>query len=316
MIIALAVVGLNLVVLSLTGWFLVDYDMSERRQAWKNSENLTRALDAGLEGMFSQIDLTLQSVADEYERELNNGGIDDRQIQMLLDRQFDRSPAIVGIRIADANGDLRFGSKNQLTSHVNIVDRDYFRELRNNPNSGLVISRPEFGRIVKKWIVVLARRLIGPDGAFAGEVHISVPTDNFQRIFSALDVGPHGAVSLWNDTGTLISRYPEVRQPDGQATKEPKSSPETQQLIAEHRDGAAYHALARIDGIPRFFYLRKVRSFPLYVIVGVADEDTFVEWRSIAEQLSLFSVLFLLASIAGGVLIYSRAETQAKYGWK
>ena len=124
MIIALAVVGLNLVVLSLTGWFLVDYDMSERRQAWKNSENLTRALDAGLEGMFSQIDLTLQSVADEYERELNNGGRDDRQIQMLLDRQVDRSPAIVGIRIADANGDLRFGSKNQLTSHVNIVDRD------------------------------------------------------------------------------------------------------------------------------------------------------------------------------------------------
>ena len=52
---------------------------------------------------------------------------------------------------------------------VNVADREYFRQLQEHPDSGLVISKTESGPLNKQWIVIFARRLSGPDGAFNNE---------------------------------------------------------------------------------------------------------------------------------------------------
>ena len=311
-LVILGVVVLNLVVIALTASFLADYGASHRRQAAKNAENLSRALEAGLEGMFGQFDLTLRSVVDEYERELNAGAIDRTQLQGVLDRQAARLPDAIGIRVADGQGQVRYAAPDELVKPINITDRDYFAEVRDNPNPGLVVSQPDFGRIARAWILVLARRISGPGGGFAGEVHIALPTDRFQQMFSTLDVGPHGAVAIWNEKGALITRYPGSWQIDNRQQALVRPSLEAQQLLAEHRDGAAYHAVSPIDGVGRLFYLRKVGTFPLYIVVGLADIDSLAEWRSVERQFVLFCVLFFVASVAAGMLIYSRALTKAR----
>jgi len=305
-------VALNLFVLVLTGSFLADYAASQRRQAAKNAENLSRALEAGLEGMFGQFDLTLRSVVDECERELSAGDLDPGQLQLALDRQAARLPEAAGIRVADARGMLRFAAPDEVGSPIDITDRDYFAQLRDSPNAGLVVSQPGLGRIARAAILVLARRFSRPGGAFAGEVHIALPTEKFQQIFSTLDVGPHGAVAIWSEQGALITRYPPTEPVGAGPSNAFKPSLETQQFLAERRDGAAYSARSGVDRVERLYYMRKVGPFPLYVIVGLAAQDSLAEWRSVAQQFGLFCALFFLASLAGGVLIYSRSVTKAK----
>ena len=140
--IVLAIVGLNLIIATLIISFLIDYGASVRRQAWTDAENLSGVLDAALEGKFAQIDLVLQSVADEYRRELTEGGVKVAELQTMLDRQAARLPDTAGLRVVDASGDMRYASQLNVPDGINVSDREYFREVRDNPNVGMVISRP------------------------------------------------------------------------------------------------------------------------------------------------------------------------------
>ena len=305
-------VGLNLAVVASLAFFVSDHNSQNQRAAWKNAENLSKALDAGLTGTFSQVNIVLQTVADEYQRELGAGGVDPVRLQAMLDHQATMLPGLAGIRVADANGDVRYASNVSIDKPINIRDRAYFQELRGDPNSSLMFSKPEFGRIINKWIVVLARRLTAPNGVFAGTIHISLPTEELERIFSTLDIGPHGIVALWNRDGALIARIPSLTRSDGTLSSSAAPSAELQQLLSEGRDNVAYRTGSGTDKVERALYLRRIGQFPLHVVVGLADEDYSADGRRIAEILSALYALFLAASVVGGLLIYFRAAARAK----
>ena len=253
----------------------------------------------------------MAAVADEYGRELRAGGVDPPQLQLTLERQAARLPAIDGIRIFDAQGDLRHSSGLQTANAISTADRDFFRELRDNPKSGLLISTPELGRITNKLMVFFARPLAGSDGAFAGEVHGALQVEKLTEIFSTLNVGPHGAVALWNWHGALVARFPQVPQPSGEHAINVRPSSALTRMIEEDRDSGAYHTHSAVDGVTRLFVMRKVGHFPLYLIVALADVDYLGEWRAAASCLAIMSALFLVASIVAGLLIYERS-TQAR----
>ena len=309
--IVLAIVGLNLIIATLVISFLIDYGASVRRQAWTDAENLSRALDAALEGKFAQIDLVLQSVADEYRRQLTEGGVKVAELQTMLDRQAARLPDTAGLRVVDAFGDMRYASQLKVPDGINVSDREYFRELRDNPNVGMVISRPEFGQLINKWIVIFARRLSGPDGAFAGEILAVLPTKDLERMFSTINVGPSGVVNLLNQTPTLVARFP-VAGPSGVAALAPPPSAPLRNLLVSGRASAAYRSVSGADGIARTYFFRRMDQFPLSLVVGLADSDYFADWRAVATHLATLYGLFLIASIIGGATIYSRVATQAR----
>ena len=235
LLVALGVVVLNLAVAGLVGAFLVDYEFFVSGEAGKDAQNLSKTLDAGLQGMFSELDLALQAAADEYERELDAGGVDAAQIQATLERQAARLIQIDAIRISGAQGDLRYSSLYDVTSAINIANRAFFREVRDNPNSGLVISK-EFGKILKTWTLFFARRLAGPDGAFEGDVHSALQVEKLARMFSTVDVGPHGVVALWSENASLIARFPSVEERDSERPVILGPADELVRLIKDGRD--------------------------------------------------------------------------------
>ena len=142
---------------------LIDYGASVRRQAWTDTENLSRTLDAALEGKFAQIDLVLQSVADEYRRQLTEGGVKVAELQTILDRQAARLREIAGLRVVDAFGDMRYASHSKYPTGSTSPTANISTSFATIRTSGMVISRPEFGQLINKWIVIFARRLSGPD---------------------------------------------------------------------------------------------------------------------------------------------------------
>ena len=309
--IVLAIVGLNLIIATLIISFLIDYGASVRRQAWADAENLSGVLDAALEGKFAQFDLVLQSVADEYRSELTEGGVKVAALQTMLDRQAARLPDTVGLRVIDPSGDMRYASQLNVHAGINVSDREYFHEVRDNPNVGMVIAGPIFGRLINKWTVIFTRRLSGPDGAFAGEIQAALPTEDLERMFSTIKVGPSGVVSLWNQAPVRVARIP-AAGPGGVAALAPPPSAQLHDFLVSGRASAAYRAVSNADGIARAYFFRRMDHFPLSLVVGLADSDYCADWRAVATHLAALYGLFLVASIIGGATIYSRVATQAR----
>ena len=308
--IVIIVTVLNFGVAALICSFLWDYYQEKRFQAWTNAENLNLALDEGLEGRFSQIDIVLQSVADEYQRELGADHIDPAVLQAALDRQARRAPDIAGLRIANADGDIVYASFRDKPTRVNVFDREHFQAVRNDQQAGLIVSKPEFGRLTNEWVLLFARRLSRPDGAFAGEVHATVPVAKLEDIFSSLDIGRHGVVSLWNSQRTTIARFPRVDGPGGVIAMAPPPSPELKQLLLSGKTTAAYRATSGTDKIARTYYFRKMKRFPLYLIVGLADGDYGSDWGEVAMRLASLLTLVFVTTAVGARMIYLRARTR------
>ncbi|BAE52528.1 ATP-binding protein [Paramagnetospirillum magneticum] len=298
-----AVLALNLFVGALVASVLVMSRSQHRHQAMAVADNLSTVLRTNLHGTIAKIDLTLLAVADEIARQERVGGVDAAQIEDLLRRHDERLPEALGLRVVDASGIIRYGVTGIKVAQASIADRPQFIKMRDDPKAGLVISKPVLGRAAQTWMVTLSRRLNAPDGSFAGDVHVALPLDKFTESFSAIDVGPQGSVSLWDDGPSILARAPELDGPGGVVAKAPKPSPQLLSLIQSGTGKAAYHADSNVDGVARSYHLSRIGSFPLWVIVGLSEDDYLADWRRQALIMVAVAMGFSLLSVTVATLL-------------
>ena len=223
-----------------------------------------------------------------------------------------RLPGLDGISIADADGDLRYSSRRDaLTTHQHCRPPIFPRASRQsefelgNFQTRTGPDRQKVDGVFRPPTYAFRRRV-------RGRSQFALQVDKLVKMFATLNVGPRGAVGLWSEDATLIARFPRVEELDEDPSALVKPSPEFAQLVANGRDSGFFHTHSPLDGETRLFAMRKVGRFPLFLIVGLADVDYFAEWRTVAGHLVIVSGLFLIASIVGGLLIYSRSATKAK----
>ena len=270
--------------------------VKERNQAEVTTDNLSKVLEESIVGLIGGIDLTLLSVRDEVERQEAAGGIDAKAIEAVLARQDARIPGALGLRVVDAQGVIRHAVTGVVVSQASIADRPQFIRMRDDPQAGLVISKPVFGRAAQKWMVTLSRRLDNPDGTFAGDVHVAVTLDYFTKSFAALQLGPQGAVSLWDDSPTILARYSAA---GGFLNQAGSITPSRRllDLITSKAASSPYLATSGADGVARSFAFRRVGDYPLYLTVGLAEDDFLADWRRDAGRMIGLTVLFVLATV-------------------
>jgi len=275
-------------------------------QAVTLTENYSRILEENLAGFISKIDISLHIVSDEVNRQMAGGGIDQKALEAFIARQDALIPEALGLRVVDAHGIIRYAVNDVKVRNVSIADRPQFIRLRDDPAAGLVFSGPIMGRAAEKWMITLGRRINSPDGSFAGDVHVAVSVDNFIAMFSKVDLGERGNVGLWDKTN-LIARYTKA---DFQGATVGRSTPsaELRALLDSDKSSAQYHTRSGVDGISRTFHFRRVDHHPLYLVVGLADDDYLEDWRNESLGILGLSGLFLLVTLVATTLI-SR-------GWK
>lgn len=297
---------LNLFVIATVALVVTQNREREIAQARVQTDNYSRMLESTLAGQFDKIDITLLTVRDEVARQNARGGVDEKALTAFLARQDSHIPEALGVRVIDKNGIVRYAAEGDSPSNINIAASPGFLLLRDDPDAGLVFSKPIMGAISKKWIVTLGRRIENADGSFAGAVHAAVAIDHFISLFSGLDLGEQGNVGLW-DKKNLIARY---SRNDTQGATVGANTPSAQLrglLDAEH-PSAIYHARSGVDGITRTYHFRRVNNYPLFLVVGLADEDYLSEWRRDTLAVSGLVGLFVLATLVAARLIYG--------GWK
>lgn len=129
-------------------------------------------------------------------------------------------------------------------------------------------------------------------------------------MFSKVDLGLRGNVGLWDKT-SLIARYTKT---DFQGATVGRSTPsaELRALLDSDKSAAQYHARSGVDGISRTFHFRRVDRHPLYLVVGLADDDYLEDWRNESLGIVGLSGLFLLVTLIATILIsrgWKRSET-------
>jgi hypothetical protein len=305
---------LNLIVAGLAWYSLERSRVRYNERAAITTQNISRILDENLTGILARVDLALQSVVDEAERQLAQGPIRTVPFNAFILREHARLPELAVLRATDPEGEAVFGPTARAANSASLAHRDYFKHLKATPSAGLVISEPLIGGISGKWMVVLARRINGPDGAFAGLVYAGVTLDYLTQSFSRLDVGKLGSITLIEPDGTLIARYPEGPAA-GVAVGQRISSTKLNEMIRANGTEGVYRSRSRVDSIEKTFSFRRLGGVhPFYVLVGLATPEYLAEWRSEAWHLAAFIAVFLALTGISTALIareWQRAAREA-----
>jgi len=298
----LAVLLANLLVFALAALSLSQSQRQYQERAEITTRNLAQVLESHLGGIIDKIDIVLLATVDESEKQIA-GGIDAKALNSFLARQQARLPELDSLRVADARGLVSFGTGIPQGRKVDISDRRHFIRLRDDARAGLVIAEPIFARINRKWVLPLARRINHPDGSFAGMAYAFIPLEYFYHSFSALNVGPRGIVTLRDAELGILVRHPEPKG-IGSVIGQKAAPPPLREMVGTGRKAGTYLSLSTVDGIERTFSYRRVGNYPFLIIVGLASDDYFTEWRNDAAKLLALAAFFSLATLLGAGLIY------------
>ena len=296
----------NLFVIGMVSFVIVKNRERAVDQASVLTDNYSKVLEENIAGFISKIDITLLTVIEEISRQKAHGGINTKAFEEFIKLQDSHMPEALGLRVVDAQGIIRFAVNDVKVRNASIADRPQFIRLRDEPNAGLVFSKPVMGRTAQKWIITLSRRITNPDGSFAGDVHAAVAVDHFIEMFSRINLGLNGNIGLWDKTN-LIARY---SNDDANGATVGANTPSTmlRSLLDSDQTVAPYHARSGVDGIERSYFFRKVNNYPLYLVVGLADQDYLSEWRRDSLDIAGLASLFALVTVGSSILIYR--------GWK
>ena len=226
-----------------------------------------------------------------------------QNFDIALDRQpadiFDRtlySEEFGDLLVLNENGLVMTASNRQSLPDVSFADQAFFLQHEHSPSLELAIGPAIVGRSGAQPAVSVSRRISNAHGEFGGVVVDTVPLSLFSHVFSRLDLGKHGSITLVKDDGTILLRYPQM--------------PLRFQLADSTR--LAYQAAARQesgfgeasgpDGVHRFYAFRRVANLPLFVVVGLSVQEVLTPW------LLKVIVLGLLTLVLSGAAIYLTRE--------
>ncbi|HNM80793.1 MAG TPA: hypothetical protein PKL28_07050, partial [Rhodocyclaceae bacterium] len=99
----------NALMVALAGWFVDQSRQLYEQRAEARSQTLALSIDQTVTAAVDRIDLSLQAVVDELERQKSAGGLASQAVEALLQRYGERVPAVAGIRVTNAAGEVIHG---------------------------------------------------------------------------------------------------------------------------------------------------------------------------------------------------------------
>jgi len=259
------------------------------QHALTETANLALAFDESVAQTVGAIDEMLLSV---------------RAYRAFLGERFDMAdwaraqnqlgPLTAGVHLVDARGDLFASTRPLPPVPVNLADREHFKAQAADRDDSLHISRGVvLGRATGRETIQLTRKLMGPDGAFAGIAVLSLDSNELSRFFGTAQLG-EGFVALANEDGTVLARGPVVAGAVG-------SSLADQPYFGEIRSRA--RGVVRIAD-PRgeqIISFRKLDRYPLLVLVGADEALVFANYWSVRRGAFMVGGVATLAVVLAGV---------------
>ncbi len=196
---------------------------------------------------------------------------------------------VAGVNVFDANGQLVNSSRFWPVPDLSISDRSYFKEFAGDDRSPPVLLTLVQSHLTKLWTIVVARKVVGPNGQLLGVITRGVSPANLESFFESLALGTGSAISLSHRDGTLLARYPHVEEMIGRNFR---TAP-IQQLLSR-TDHGTVRFVSPVDGEDRLTSTRALRDFPVSIIATTTVATALVDWRAQTQSLIVAAGLVTL----------------------
>jgi signal transduction histidine kinase len=274
---------------------LAVYMSVEKKSALENAErqvnNYARLLEEQTVRTVRVLDQTTVFVKTEYER-LGKGfdlaGYAQRGV--FLDRFFNL------IILAGPDGNIIAADRKLPPS--NIADREHFKVHVNEDSGKLFISKPVLGRSSGKWSVQFTRRVNKTDGSFNGIVVASLDPNYFSEFYKSLDTGRGSVAVLAGTDGIVRARRSDEDNTVGQDINNSELFKQLQNAPAGN-----YFARSVVDGTYRLYGYRKLREYPLIVLVGFSENEVYAEYNDHVRVMRLMGGIATLLILAMGLVL-------------
>jgi diguanylate cyclase (GGDEF)-like protein len=308
----LAAIGCFLALLWISIGVVLDHEYhTAEAAAVQSTGNLARAFEESTRRTIGQIDQILLSARAFHTAQ---GARFDFNEWARTQTLPDKMTAAIGM--ADPAGHV-FADTLPIPPGVSIADRPHFRAQLDPSRDDLFISRPVHGRVSGEDTIQFTRKLLGPNGEFAGVTVFSLGCNELSRFYQTLDLG-NGFVSLLSADGTILARGPLLPDFIGRTISE---NGQLGSLLTKAGGAVHYHS-KRTDS-ETFASFRRLRDFPLIVMVGLDGDTVFHQYYSLRRRavvsgigatlaISVIAVLWLQQkrrSIASGRALTITLET-------
>jgi len=297
------------VLLALTWTAVVLKARGEREQQFqsvvRSNANLARALEEHTVRTLKSVDQSVLFLKYQYERFGRDVDI-GRYVRegMIISTLFNQ------LGIIDEFGIYTLSN---LPDHrpIDLSDREHFYVHRPADSQRLFISQPVLGRASGKWSVQLTRRINKPDGAFGGIVVISIDPFYFTSLYSDVDLGRRGVITLVGDDRVIRARRSGDEVSTGQSLRDAVVFNQFAGVQQGH-----YRTVSAVDGIARIHAFRRLEEYPLTVIVGVDEAEALADVEARIKGYtgfaSLGSAVILLFAVAATLMLRRQRAISAR----
>jgi diguanylate cyclase (GGDEF)-like protein len=254
-------------------WLGATFHLTTERQifqeaAIQNSGNLARAFEEHLVRSIKEVDRVLLLLRENYEK---NPAVFDFA-NWKESEYFFSDIAATRVGIIGVDGLLRQSNAGVPSASVDLRDREHFQVHINAAYDELFIGKPVISQRTTEWVIPLTRRLRNRDGSFGGVIAATIDTSYFTRFYNAINLGSEGAIALIGLTdGVFRASENPVRDLRGETLTDFLAY--LSHLTAP--EGWYFSDAAWSDGVKRLTSYRKIKEFPLVVMVGISDHYIF-----------------------------------------
>jgi len=274
------------------------------------AQNLARTIAHSVEDELADIDYVLQVSADEIERQISTRQYTFESVTTFLGRQQDRFSSIDLLRATNPQGETLYGRGVDPTERASLAQRDYYRQLKENPNLGMVIAEPIIGKISRKWIWLMARRINNPDQSFAGLVYASIFVDDLSKSFERFHLVPGGEIIL-RDRNMHVVAQTHFGTTAALPVGDNRPSDELQKALAQgSRQGTYASASTTADGVSRIHAYHRSEKYGFTVLVGIPQSLITSIWLKQSAIVALLLVAILIGLLLGTQLVSRRLADQ------
>jgi diguanylate cyclase (GGDEF)-like protein len=257
---------LSVAIIWLGAWYIASEDAKRTESAaYQDTSNLARAFEEHIIRLIQAHDQILLFARTSIAREPKGFDL----ARWARDQQV-ATGVTLQIATTDKAGMLTGSNLGMPAEPMDLSDREHFRAHADTDRDELFISQPVLGRNSGKWSIQLSRRINAADGSFDGVAILSIDPNYLASFYESIDINSNGMVLLVGMDGIVRARVASGDRAVGHSL----ATSTLFTRLAKANSGS-FVAMGQMDGVIRLASYRRVKGYPLAVVVGLSRAQVF-----------------------------------------